>query len=215
MGLLITRPEHDLTTRYLSHWSNKIIEVAVKKGVDVIDLKGRKANKKELTGRLQKLNPSLVILNGHGNQSSVTGHDNETLVKAGSNEKILSSRITYAVSCSSAKRLGTRCAKREDTTYIGYDDDFIFAIDKKRISHPLQDKRAKPFMDASNQVSISLLKGHKATDASKRSKKTFMKKYMKLLSSNSSPDDLQDARLLWWNRIHQKCLGDQNAVVNF
>ena len=29
--LLITRPNHDITTRYLSEWSKKIIEIAGKK----------------------------------------------------------------------------------------------------------------------------------------------------------------------------------------
>ncbi len=52
--IIITRPEHDPLTRYLSHWSTKIIESAEKKGNNVIDLRGKKANKKELEGRIKK-----------------------------------------------------------------------------------------------------------------------------------------------------------------
>jgi len=37
--LLITRPDHDVTTRYLSAWSKEIIELADKKNIQVMDLK--------------------------------------------------------------------------------------------------------------------------------------------------------------------------------
>lgn len=213
MNLIITRPEHDHTTRYLSLWSEKILETAKKKGINTVDLKGNKATKKELTGRINKLKPSLVILNGHGNKSTVAGHDDEPLVKVGINENILFQRITYAVSCKSAKRLGAKCATKAKTTYIGYDDDFMFTSDLRKSTNPLLDKRAKPFMEASNQVVISLLKGRKAIDASNRSKESFKKSYTKLLSSKATPDNLNDAKLLWWDSHHQQCLGDINKKM--
>ncbi|MBU4257261.1 hypothetical protein KKC04_02515, partial [Patescibacteria group bacterium] len=37
--LLITAPDHDATTRYLSAWSSKILELAGKKNIQVINLK--------------------------------------------------------------------------------------------------------------------------------------------------------------------------------
>jgi len=213
MSVLITRPFHDVGTRYLSSWSQRLIDLAQKKGKKVIDLKGEKANKVELTGRIKKLNPSLVILNGHGDSDLVTGHDNKTLVKLGENESILKSRITYAVSCRSAKLLGSSCAKDQKTTYIGYDDDFIFTQNSVFINRPMQDLRAKPFMEASNQVVISLLKGHKAFDASSRSRNMFKAAYRKLLTSTSDPDSLLDAKCLRWDYAQQVCLGDGEATV--
>ena len=45
MSLLITRPEHDFTTRYLSKWSEEIIGEAEKKHIEVIDLNGEKAER--------------------------------------------------------------------------------------------------------------------------------------------------------------------------
>lgn len=116
--LIITRPEHDPGTKYLSHWSKKLIEVAKKKGFNIIDLHQEKAEKKEFEGRVQKTDPSLVILNGHGNKNCVTGHDNKAIVKVGENEAILKNRITYAVSCDSAEGLGQSCADK-NTAYIG------------------------------------------------------------------------------------------------
>jgi len=84
----------------------------------------------------------------------------------------------------------------------------------KHLSRPLNDKRAKPFMEASNHVAISLIKGHKAHEASRRSKELFKRNYQSLLSSNSDPDALQDARFLWWNMKHQVCLGDSSAFLH-
>lgn len=211
MTLLITRPDYEPATKYLSCWSEKIITVAEVKGIKVIDLLGDKAKKSELTGRITKLNPRLMVLNGHGDQISIAGQDDETLISIGENEHLLHSRITYAVSCRSGKGLGRKAVEKRDTAFIGYDDDFVFTSDRKCLSRPLTDKRAKPFMEASNQVALALLKGHKVRRASERSKQMFEESYKKLLSSATDPNALQDARFLWWNKNHQVCLGDGEA----
>jgi hypothetical protein len=214
MSLLITRPDFDPATKYLSAWSEKILNIAREKGQKFIDLRGKKVTKRELVGRLKKLNPRLVILNGHGSENSIAGQDNEILIEADNNESLLHNRITYAVSCNSGKTLGPMVAENENTAFIGYDDDFVFTSDRRFFSRPLDDKRAKPFMEASNHVAISLLKGHKVKVASERSKELFKKSFQHLLSSKSDADSLQDARFLWWNMKHQVCLGDVNAIIN-
>ena len=84
MKLLITRPEHDITTRYLSRWSEKIIKEADKKGIDIIDLRGGKANRKRVIGTLEKRNPNGAFLNGHGGDKFVAGQDNKTILKGSS-----------------------------------------------------------------------------------------------------------------------------------
>lgn len=81
--LLITAPDHDATTRYLSAWSNKILELAGKKNIQVINLKRKKANIKELKSRILKMKPLFVIFNGHGGNNCVTGYENEVLIQSG------------------------------------------------------------------------------------------------------------------------------------
>ena len=213
MSLLITRPDHDPATKYLSVWSEKIIQEAKDKKHTIFDLPGKSASKKELTTRISKLNPTLVVLNGHGDDDLITGQNNEVLVKAGENEELLQKRVTYAVSCRCGKKLGSKVVKTKGTAFIGYDDDFVFSSDRRCLSRPLEDKRAKPFMEASNHVAISLLKGHSAKEASERSKKMFGAESQSLLSSSSDPDALQDARFLWWNMNHQVCLGEEDQKV--
>lgn len=213
MIFLITRPDYEPATKYLSSWSEEIIKTARNKGKTVIDLKGEKANKQEFIGRISKLDPRFVMLNGHGSEESIAGQDHEILVRAGDNETILHSRLIYAVSCSSGKILGPKCVEKGNGTFIGYSDMFIFVYDRKYMSRPLDDKRAAPFMEGSNHVAVSLLKGHNAEEASKRSREMFERSYKKLLSSNSDSNSLQTAKYLRWNMKHQVCLGNGNATI--
>lgn len=204
--ILITRPEHDHLTRCLSYWNTKVIESAENKGNDIIDLHRANANRKAFEGRMEKVDPSLVLLNGHGDEDSVTGHNNEVLVKIGENELLLKNRIAYAVACSSARRLGLICAD-ENTAFIGYNEYFILNLDSHCLAHPLNDKRAQKFLEPSNKVAIALIKGHTCQEASDSSKREFRRNIRSLLTMSDS-DALDDAKDLFWNMSHQVCLGN-------
>lgn len=101
--LLITRPQYEHTTYYLYHWNKPIISTAEKMEIKLVDLDGTRATKKELTNVIKKINPNLILFNGHGDESSITGNNGEILIKAGENETLLKGKIVYALSCSSAK----------------------------------------------------------------------------------------------------------------
>jgi len=210
--LLITRPDHDITTRYLSAWSKKVIELAEKKNVQVLDLKREKANPKELKSRILKMSPSLIIFNGHGNDNYVTGYEDKILIQAGDNEKLLESKIVYAVSCRSAAELGPKSIQAGALTYIGYTGDFIFCHDMSKITRPLDDKIVGLFLEPSNHVSISLIKGNTSQDATDRSKQFFWRNIQKMLSSEGTLESNQYAKYLWWNMKHQVCLGDKEST---
>lgn len=209
--LLITAPDHDITTRYLSVWSGKILELADKKNIQVINLKRKKANAIELKSRLLKMKPLFVVFNGHGNNSCITGYENKVLIQAGDNEDLLKYKIIYAISCRSAVKLGVKSIKAGALAYIGYVGDFIFCHDDRKVSRPLHDKVVKLFLEPSNQVAVSLIKGNKSEEASKRSKKFFMRNIQKMLSSAASPESSQYAKFLWWDMKHQVCLGDGSS----
>jgi len=210
--MIITRPEHDPATRYLSCWSDCILEAADKKNIEVTDLRKEKAVKKELEGRLRKINPTLVVLNGHGSDECVFGHNNEELINL-SNSDLLKGRVTYAVSCNSAKKLGKACADK-NTAYIGYNESFVFNIERKYLSQPLKDQRAAQFLQPSNQVSLSLIKGHTVEESSESSKKLFKKAIQKLLPSVSGdPHDREDAADLFWDINHQVFEGNGRLKI--
>ncbi len=212
-NVLVTRPEYDYTTRYISAWSKKVIVFARSKGDLVIDLFQKRATKKEFESIIHKKNPSLVIINGHGNDRLICGQDGRVLIEAGVNDDILKSRIVYALSCRSAKILGSKSIGSGVLAYIGYVEDFIFMYSNEKRGRPIEDKTAELFLKPSNQVAISLLKGHTAGEAHQSSKEFFLRNMRKLLTSESSSIDSSALRYLFWNMQHQVCLGDQFAIL--
>ena len=74
------------------------------------------------------------------------------------------------------------------------------------ITNPLQDSTAKLFIEPSNHVVISLLKGHSPSEANSRSRAMCLKTIQKLMSSSASQDDSELVPNLAWNYAHQVCL---------
>lgn len=211
---LFTRPDYESVTKYLSAWSEVLIEEARAKAIEVIDLVGVKANRRELEGRLMKKRPSLVVLNGHGNDDCVTGHDNEPLVQAGNNANILAGCVTYAISCNSATRLGKEVGAHVDTAYIGYEKKFSFLYTHGFFKRPEDDPSARPFMEFSNQVVRGLIKGHTAQESVQRAKEVGEWHLRKLESSLSDPNVQMAAAFLWRDISHLVVHGesDKKAV---
>jgi len=104
-SLLITRPEYDPTTYYLSKWGEKIIKEAKAKRMNVIDLWRDKANRNRVIGILEKRDPKLVFFNGHGSENFIYGHNNEIILKE-NDKKAVNSKIIFSRSCRSAMVLG-------------------------------------------------------------------------------------------------------------
>ena len=213
MKLIVTRPYYDDATKYISSWAEDVILFARTKRVDVVDLEKGKANRKDFESRVKKLQPRLIFLNGHGTDDCVCGQDEEVLVKAGENHDILQGKITYAVSCSSGKKLGPEVAKDSNSTFIGYEKEFILIGNVKYKGKLNDDPIAKPFMESSNLVMFSLLKGNVAKESSDRSKAKFEEHVLKLSSSEADFDTLRAMQALRWNARHQVCLGNQNASL--
>lgn len=163
--LLVTRPKHDLTTRYISAWAQTVIDEAHTRGHGVLDLHGSRARRAVVESMLTKQKPPLLFFNGHGNDHCVTGHNNEVLVATGTNEELLQGALVYALSCKSAKGLGVQSVRSGTRAYIGYNEDFVFLITTEKQTRPAEDRLAALFLDPSNHVMLSLLKGHSAEDA--------------------------------------------------
>ena len=109
--------------------------------------------------------------------------------------------------------MGSAVSENNEATYIGYSEEFVFVLDRNYLKRPLDDPMAKPFMNSSNQVMVSILKGHSAQEASDRSKKLFRNYFSELASSKASKDSLQSAQFLWWNMRNQVCLGNGQAKL--
>lgn len=131
-AILITRPNHDLITTYLSHWSSFVIKEAERKRIKVLDLRGDKASNKMFSSYITEHEPLLVFLNGHGNADTITGYNNEPLIETNKNENLLIKKIVYARSCDSANNLGKLCIQNGTLAFIGYTKNSPLAIHHQR-----------------------------------------------------------------------------------
>jgi len=210
--ILVTLPNHDLTTNYISSWAQKVIKIAKKKSLKTVALKNKRAKKSEFISINKKIKPQLIFLNGHGDYDLVAGQDNEVLVKAGDNERCLSGKITYALSCRSAKTLGKISVRHGAKAYLGYNEDFVFNYDLKKISRPLNDKIGELFLEPSNLVVSSLLKGHNAGESWENSQNDFKRKAITIITSKDKVMINTYLPNLLWDIKHQVCLGDKMAT---
>jgi len=204
-NFLITLPNHDQTTHYLSAWGKQIINVAKDSDLNVLDLQGEKANRKEFESKIKNLSPKLIMFNGHGDKDMITGHKNEILVKAGE------SKIIYALSCRSAKILGPESVRKGALSYTGYEDDFIFMYEPNFFSRPNLDKTAELFLTPSNIFIESLIKGNNVRDSFERSKKAIIKNFNKSISTLELDPTI--AMFLWWNLRNFSSHGNMDVSI--
>lgn len=210
-ALLVTRPNHDLITTYLFHWSKLVIKEARKKRIKVLDLSGNKANNKTFVSYMTEHQPILVFFNGHGDEATITGYDNDVLVSVGQNEEMLSEKIVYARSCDAAKSLGRKCIEKGTLAFIGYKKKYVIGYSPSKVTTPLKDEIARLFIEPSNLVPISLLKDNKVKDAYRKSQEAMLKHLRFMLSTKASPSQKDAVPYLWINRKYQVALGDQEA----
>lgn len=210
-AFLITRPNFDFATNYLFYWSKYVIDEADKRGVKLLDLAYEKADRKTFESYCTKQKPRLIFFNGHGSSNTIKGHDNEILVKAGDNEKILLNKIIYARSCDAAKKLGPKCIKSGTETFIGYTDEFVLVFSQKKASRPLKDSLAALFLEPSNLIPISILKGNTAIKAYNKSQAAMKRNLQYMLSSKASQLERDAAPYLWTNKQCQTILGNHSA----
>ncbi|MEK7611290.1 MAG: hypothetical protein AAB486_02840 [Patescibacteria group bacterium] len=211
--VLITRPRHDFTTNCLYYWSSIVIEKATKKGFTVLDLGEKKANKLDFDSYIKKNTPKLVFFNGHGNENTITGNDNEALVRTDKDEGLLSGKVIYARSCNAASIFGESCVKNGTIAFIGYKDKFSFASSSGKATRPLQDGLIKLFLEPSNLIPISLIKGNTVSKAYRKSQEGMLRNLRSMISSQSSLEQRSVAFLLWKNIQSQVLIGDDQAVV--
>ena len=206
--LLVTRPEHDDTTTYLSHYAKLVIKYAKEKGVLVTDFKSGMV-KKEIIGKfIEKQQPRLIFFNGHGGKDCIEGEKGEIIIKENENDELLKKKITYARSCFVAVSLGKKCsAFGKGTCFIGYEFPFQFWFDETRTTNPIKDKIASLYLEPSNELVNYLIKGNLTKTAFDKSRELMVKNMNKILKENE-PGALERFKALWMNHEGQKIYGD-------
>ena len=211
--MLITLPDFDITTSYVSVWSEDIIRIAEKNGIDVVPVRGDRVTKSHITSDIESKNPSFMAFNGHGSEVCIAGQNNEPLITLGENDRLLDSRIVHALTCSSAYKLGKKCKAK---AFIGYDGIFWLYMDGNRVSRPLSDMKVKPILESALEAPRQIAKGESAGNAFAKSQETYKKfiDHMTLSSSEHTAEELQVILpFLHSNKGCQRIFGDREARI--
>jgi hypothetical protein len=211
--VLITRPNYDITTNYFYEWSESIITLAVERRDKVLDLHGKKANRKAFESYANKHHPNLFFLNGHGSDVVLAGYNHEPILISGDNDSLCFDSIVYIRSCSAGNSLANALVNQKARACIGYTTKFGFMrlVDRER--NPLSDELAELFLEPSNTVITTLLKGHTVMEAHRRSIEGMKRNLHKMLSSDNSFSDSTSIMLLCSNMRGQIVVGDSSATI--
>jgi len=212
--VLFSRPNHDVTLGYLFHYSKDLIKISREKGHDTINKEGKSANKSTILSIIKKKKPKLIMLNGHGSPKIVCGQNNEILVNSEDNPEILSQTITYSLSCSSALELGKIAVEKGAICFIGYEWDFAIGKDPESEATPARDKIAKLFLDPSNILFSSLIKGNNVENSIGKAKKKMWENIWYLNTTKEFPEAPHYAPFLFGNYSGLIAHGNKKAIVN-
>jgi len=200
--ILITRPCYDDPTSYLFCYAGLIIKEAEEKMFSILDLKKPRLTRENFTKMIEKNNPVMIFFNAHGTETAIYGdkivEEEEILVEENVNHELLNSRLVYARACWSAVSLGNK-ACLNNGCFIGYSLPFSFWIDERWSAKPLNDNTAKLFLEPSNLIISSLLKGNTAEESVIKSNEMSKKNILKLLKEKEEPGAVASMSLLWSN----------------
>ena len=213
-SILITRPKYDSATFHLFDWSTVVINEAKQKQLSVYDLAEDKATRSNVESYINKNNPSFIFFNGHGNPNCIFGQNSEILIQSNDNENLTSGAIVYARSCSVGQSLSHRLIFTGTKTFIGYEAEFAFVTSKTPTKNFLDDPISKLFLEPSNNIPISLVKGNSASEAHNKSKKEMMRNIRSMLSSQATKDMRDATPYLYSNYKYQTLQGDPSATIN-
>lgn len=211
-GILITRPNHDQITTYISLWSEVVISVAKSKRHVTLDLFGKKADRKTFEHYLASNNPVFLFLNGHGSADVVCGHNDEIILDGITKSTLLQDVIIYTRSCNAGENLGEILITKGASAFIGYTKSFSIAMQNKFASRPKEDPLARLFLEPSNLVATTIIKGNTVQEAHQRSI-LEMKKTLSEMISSDIPNKKDYVFALYNNMLGQVLLGNKEARI--
>ncbi len=210
--ILFSRPNHDGQMEYLYHYSKELVVLSESKYY-TINKEGKDAIKRNIINIIKKKQPNLIMLNGHGSPTCVCCQDDETLVSCEENPEVLANSITYSFSCSSAASLGKLAVEKGAIAFIGYDVDFALGKDPDSEATPSKDRIAKRFLEPSNLLFSSLIKGVVVQTAIERAKKKMQENVWYLATTKDFPEAPDYAPFLFGNYLGLVIHGNEQAHI--
>tara|TARA_Y100000310_G_C20672387_1_gene811021 strand:- start:206 stop:844 length:639 start_codon:yes stop_codon:yes gene_type:complete len=209
--ILFVRPSHDDVTSYLHYYSKELLKESNGKGFKTINKEKEDANKQVVVSIIEKHNPEFIMFNGHGSPTMICGHQDKFIIKKDVNHDLIKNKTIYSLSCSSASELGKAVADNK-TTFIGYVDEFALGMDVNSQAVIHRDKRAKLFLEPSNLLVKSLLKGNSAGEAVTKAK-SMMRENISRLRTDPFPDAKDYLPYLYNNYLVLEVMGNESVVL--
>jgi len=182
--ILIVRNDYDLITHYMHEWSKPVIEAARSKGIKVDTVDGPHVVTKEVESRINKVNPSFIFLNGHGDDCTFYGHKDQVLINK-KNSCMLKNTLVFSRACNCAKELGRHAVNKDCcSSFIGYEYEFVNVRQTDTEVVPLRDDISKPIWESSNAVPLTLIKGSTAEESVQASHTKATNEMSKLIFSD-------------------------------
>jgi hypothetical protein len=204
--ILITKPNFDDTTFYISHYSNLITEEAKKKGIITKSFEGKETTRENIHKFVNKQKPKFLFLNGHGNSESIEGNKGEIIFSI-NDKHLFSEEIIYARSCLLGEKFGKEVFENKKGCFIGYKYPFMFYIDETNSSNPSKDKIAQYFLEPSNKIASAIIKGNTTEEANNKGKKATLKNIKKMMIEEKNSFLMIGA--LWNNYEGQVLYGNE------
>lgn len=126
---------------------------------------------------------------------------------------MLREKILYVRSCEAGAVLGPTSIAKGATAFIGYKRSYWLMRSKSQHTRPLTDKISKLFLEPSNLVPISLIKGHSVKESFNKSQESMRKNFSHMISSKASTAERDAAFFLWSNYSCQVMLGNGAAKI--
>lgn len=113
----------------MNYWLGLAINDVRALGFSVIDSSGEYATKQEFFSVMNTHSPDVIIADGHGDPSTLTGQSVREVLTACTNNQVLSGKVVCALSCLTGQRLGPDSRDKNASAYVGFTNEFTWEID--------------------------------------------------------------------------------------
>lgn len=195
LSLLFFRPNFDEITRYSSEWCKALLDFALRKGYNIIDLARESATKIELEKRIH--NSVCLIFYDHGDLDKLYAQNGSAAVDK-NNLDLFKGRSIYTLACLSAKDLGPEAIRKGVLVYWGFNKTYGFFPHQEKI-----------FKEQANIGFIELLNCHSFGKA----REIFIKRTLEMVEELDRRGESIIADQLLWNLNAHEVIGDKNKTL--
>ena len=159
--ILIGRCECDEMVAFPFFWAEDLIPYARERKFDIVDLKRKRFCKEQVKKHIEDKNPTLIFLNGHGDENSVRGYNQEPVITLYENDYLLKGKTAHILSCDNGKFLAQSCIDKGCKGFLGYDGLFHIETDY----NPKKDEHLQSpciFFGIYKRKDINVINNHKS-----------------------------------------------------